>query len=59
MMNEAKKMKAEGKKRRDRTQQLLQNCEKTGMVHNTYQSCRRCFKQFAPMMGFKSTANGE
>lgn len=53
MMNEAKaKMKAEQKKR---PKQYCKNCHNNKGLIQKYgiYLCRRCFKEFAPMMGFK------
>ena len=57
MINPLKaKMKAE-KKKRDlpATQQYCKNCQNNkGMIHRyNINLCRRCFKEFAEMMGFK------
>ncbi|MEK6902643.1 MAG: 30S ribosomal protein S14 [archaeon] len=57
MMNEAKKkMKAQQKKRpKTGRNSYCLNCKNNkGMVHKYgINLCRRCFKEFAPMMGFK------
>lgn len=57
MMNEAKARMKKQEKKRPKTGRnaYCVNCKNNkGMVHKYgLNLCRRCFKEFAPMMGFK------